>query len=197
MSGARRPPQPALTAPPTSPDGAPAGVLQPGDLLCAVDGRNTLLYRGWEDIRSELIGQPRSRVELSFLRRSVTRRGQYEVVKLLVSRGRRREVATEEAWPDPELYTDRALFLFTLRTPVRRLCIATVESTPFQRAVLLLITASTAVLASVDPLDSSLGVLGIASQVVRPAAAAAAAAAVGRATGGGRRGPAPRGPRWR
>jgi hypothetical protein len=71
----------------------------------------------------------------------------------------------ETQWPDPELYTDRSLFLFTLRTPIRRFCVATIESTSFQRFVLVLITGSTAILASNDPLDSTQGVLGLASQV--------------------------------
>ncbi len=41
-----------------------------------MDGRNTLLYRNWDEIRKELVGYPGSRVELYFLRQSTSRRGE-------------------------------------------------------------------------------------------------------------------------
>jgi hypothetical protein len=134
-------------------------------LLCAVDGHTTLLDKNWENIRSVLLGRPGKRVELMFLRQSTVRFSGLDLVKMAVTLGKKREVVVDVQWPDPELYTERSLFLFRLTMSVRRLCIGTVESGYFQKFVLLLIAASTAVLAINDPLDDSQGSLTTASQV--------------------------------
>ncbi len=86
-------PSRSTARPPTPAPVRPAGGIAKGDLLCAVDGRNTLLYRDWEDIRKELIGYPGSRVELYFLRQSTSRRGE--------SQASRRRAAPPPPFPSP------------------------------------------------------------------------------------------------